>query len=218
LEDTTIEDVLKTIETLYAQKDYQKALKTLESNQGKISPGLWHYNMGTIYGKLENWPQARFHFLMAEKEGLHTKEVILNRTISEEKLEVIRLEKPLSTKDYFYKAGLEASSGIFTTVSLIFLLIGLAIFWKKSSIKALGLFLVLSFGITGLSWWVQSWHRALVVEPQSLHDGPSAIFGAREEIPTGVLLITRQKGDWLEVMYPSRFQGWIKNVGLKELK
>lgn len=218
MEDTTIEDVLKTIETLYAQKDFQKALKTLELNQGKISPGLWHYNVGTIYGKLENWPLARFHFLMAENEGLQTKEVILNRTIAEEKLEVLRLEKPLSTKDYFFKAGLEATSGIFTTISLILILIGLITFWKKSSIKALSICLVFAFGIMGLNYWVESWDKALVVETQSLQDGPSTIFGDRGEIPPGVLLITHKKGDWLQVMYPSRYEGWLKNVGLKELK
>jgi hypothetical protein len=218
LEDTTIEDVLKTVEDLYVQKDYQKALSVLEANQSKMGSGLWHYNVGTVYGKLQNWPLARFHLMMADQAGLSSKDVLTNKDLVESQLDIKRLEKPLSPHDYFTKASIEASQGILTTVSLLLVIMGLVSFWRKSSVKALGIFLFLVIGVMSFNFWVHTWKRSIVIQAQSIQDGPSAIFGAREELPVGVMLITNRKGDWLEIIYPSRFHGWIKDAGLKELK
>jgi hypothetical protein len=218
LEDTTIEDVLKTVEAFHNQKEYQKALATLEANQSKISPGVWHYNMGTEYGKLDNLPLARYHFLMAELKGLNSKEVLSNRNLIESKLDITRLEKPISSYDYFIKISLEASKGILTTVSLLLVIIGLFNLWKKSNFKALGICLFFALGFTGMNWWVNSWDKSIVMETKSVQEGPSAIFSVKGELPVGVMVITQAKGEWLEIIYPSRFQGWIKESGLKELK
>ncbi len=79
-------------------------------------------------------------------------------------------------------------------------------------------FLLLVLIPVGLNWWVKSWPYAVVVAPQAIQEGPSAIFPARGELPVGVLVITREMGEWEEVIYPSRFQGWIKKQGLKVLE
>jgi uncharacterized membrane protein (UPF0136 family) len=217
LEDTTIEDVLKTVEALYAQKDYQKALETLAANKGKISESVWHYNVGTVYGKLENWPMARYHLTLAEWEGLSSKEVISNKNFVETKLDAQKLERPLSASDYFVKGGIQSSQGILSSLSLFVVLIGLIVFWKKKSIRALVASLVVAGIVLGVNFWIHSWDKMIVVSTQVIKDGPSEIFGAREEIPVGLMIVGTKKGDWVEVIYPSRYQGWIKFTGLKEL-
>lgn len=218
MEDTTIEDVLKTVEDHYAQKDYQKALETLAANKGKISESVWHYNVGTVYGKLENWPMARYHLTLAEWEGLSSKEVISNKNFVEDKLDTKKLERPLSPSDYFVKGGIETSHGILSSISLLIVLIGLAVFWKKKSIQALGASLAIATIFVGINFWVHSWDKMIVVTSQVIKDGPSEIFGQRDELPSGLLVVGTKKGDWFEIIYPSRFQGWIKDTGLKELK
>lgn len=218
MEDTTIEDVLKTVENLYAQKDYQKALETLNAHKSEISIGVWHYNVGTIFGKLENWPMARYHLMLADSNGLSTKEVIANKKFVENKLDVQRLEKPLAPSDYVMKGGIEYASGILTSLSLLVLLIGLLFFWKKKNIRVLISSLVVCATFAGFNIWISSWDKMIVVNTQLIKDGPSEIFGPRDEIPVGLLIVGRKKGDWVEVVYPSRFQGWIKNSGLKELR
>jgi uncharacterized membrane protein (UPF0136 family) len=217
LEDTTIEDVLKTVEALYAQKDYQKALETLAANKGKISESVWHYNVGTVYGKLENWPMARYHLTLAEWEGLSSKEVISNKNFVETKLDAQKLERPISASDYFVKGGIQSSQGILSSLSLFVVLIGLIVFWKKKSIRALVASLVVAGIVLGVNFWIHSWDKMIVVSTQVIKDGPSEIFGAREEIPVGLMIVGTKKGDWVEVIYPSRYQGWIKFTGLKEL-
>lgn len=217
MEDTTIEDVLKTVEALYAQKDYQKALETLTANKKNISEGIWHYNVGTVYGKLENWPMARYHLLEAELNGASSKEVFANKNFIESKLDTVKLEKPLSPSDYFVKGAMASSQGILASVSLVIVVLGLLVFWKKKSLRALVPSLILSGMVMGLDLWVSSWDKMIVTTTQAIKEGPSEIFGAREEIPVGLLIVGHQKGEWIEIVYPSRFQGWIKNNGLKEL-
>lgn len=218
MEDTTIEDVLKTVEALYAQKNYQEALKTLEANQANISPGVWHYNVGTILGKMENLPLARYHLMMADLEGFNSQEVIANKKLVESKLDIAKLEKANSASDYFVKGGIEASQGILTTLSLIFVILGIVNMWKKSSYKVLAVLLTSALFIIGLNYWIQSWDKVIVITTQSIQEGPSVIFPSRDELPVGVMLIISKKGEWSKIVYPSRFQGWIKNTGLKELK
>src|SRR5665647_2086831 len=65
LEDTTIADVLKTFEDYYTKKDYLNALLVLQKGGKEISPKVKHYNLGTVYAKMQNWPMARYHFLLA---------------------------------------------------------------------------------------------------------------------------------------------------------
>lgn len=218
MEDTTIEDMLKTVESSFAKKDYSAALKNLESNQSQIPPGLWHYNMGTVYGKMENYPLARYHLLRAQAEGFISKESFSNLELVERKLDIEKLEKPVTTTDYFVLGGLTAAQGILGMVSLCLIIVAIFTLWKKNSLKVFGLILLPAFIFIGLNVWINNWNRQIVINPQPIFEGPSAIFEARNEIPSGVMVIVNEKDGWLQIVYPSRYQGWVKPEGLKELK
>ncbi|MFP5384995.1 MAG: hypothetical protein ACLGHN_02885 [Bacteriovoracia bacterium] len=210
--------MLKTVQTFYAQKDYENALLTLKENQGEIPDGLWHYNMGTIYGKMEQYPLARYHFLMADQKGYSGEELFANKAVVEDKLQVGKLEQSYSSTDFLFKAGLAARDGIFTLLGLIFVLSGLISLWKKAGPKVWGTLFVIAFFVISMNWWVDSLDKKVVIESQAIQEGPSAIFRATEELPAGVLIITSEKNGWLKIIYPSRFEGWVKDTGLRELK
>lgn len=218
MEDTTIEDVLKTVQNYYAQKDYNKALEVLNAHKSSLPEGIWHFNVGTIQAKLENFPLARFHFLMADKEGFTTKEVVHNRKLTEEKLNLDKAENPTSGSDYFYKYSLVGSEGFFTTLALLLIIVGLIVRWKKAAMGVTLLFFMLALGVFGLKWWISSLDSRIVLEAQQIFEGPSVIFPSSDELPPGVMVLTKTKGEWVKVYYPSRFAGWIRNKGLKELK
>lgn len=174
--------------------------------------------MGTVYSGLGELGEARFHLLQAENEGFTSKEVAQNLELVEAELDIPRLEKPLGASDYLIKGSLIAGEGLLTTLALAILVIGLLNLRKSKNLKQLtGLGLIV-LTILGLNFWIQSWPKMIVTKPQIIHEGPSAIFEARDEIPSGVMLITSQDGEWLKIKYPSRFQGWIKNSGVKEIK
>lgn len=217
MEDTTIKDILKTVEDLHRQNDYSGAKKLLEGHKSELDPGVWHFNLGVLNAKLDQWPLARFHFLMAEKNGYSGNEILRNQKIVEEKLEIQKLEKPLSTADYLRKGALIGSEGIFLSVSFIFLILGIISLWKKSGAKVFVMFASLAILTTGLNFWILSWNRSVVINPAPVFEGPSVIFQSRGEIPPGVMIITSKQGEWEKIVFPSRFDGWIKAADLKEL-
>jgi hypothetical protein len=218
LEDTISKDVLKTFQDFYVQKDYANALLVLEKNQSDLAPGLWHYNVGTVKASEGRWAEARLHFLKARELGFKTHANESNLKLTEEKLEVGRLEKPLSTTDYLIKGALWAKEGAFTTISLLVLVIALWNLRRKKSFQMAAIYAVMMALPLLLNFWVNSWSRQIVIEPQLVQEGPSVIFGGKNELPAGVMVVTRHKGDWLEIIYPSRFAGWIKSAGLKAME
>ncbi len=211
-------DVLKTVETLYAQKAYQEAQNYLIKNQNSLSKGLWHYNMGTLFAKLEDWPMARYHFVMANSQGYSSQELSLNQRLVESKLSVDKWEKPLTLKDYMIRGATLGSEGIFTLIGLVILIMGIFQLKNKSKKKSSLAILSVSLLFFGLTFWISSWNWSIVLKSQALQEGPSAIFNTKEEIPVGIKILTRREGRWVRVIFPERFDGWIKDAELKELE
>ena len=209
---------MKTFEEFYLKKDYTSALKTLETNQKNIDPAIWNYNMGLTLAELSNWPLARYHFLLAEDRGLESKSLSQNKKWVESKLELERLEKPIDLSDYMIKAGLIAVNGPLISLSLIFLIAGLILLKKSKQIKATSVMLVFMALSLGLNYWIGSWPRKIVIEKKSLYEGPSVLFSIKGNLPPGVMVLTRSRGDWEEIIFPSRFSGWIKPDGFKNLE
>lgn len=209
---------MKTFEDYYLKKDYPNALLTLEKNQSAMDIGLWHYNLGTVFGKMNNWPMARFHFILAETSGLHSKELNQNQQLVEEKLEVEQLEKPMGTTDYLIKAGFIAADGPLLSLGFLFLAVGLWVLKKKPTIKSAAIFVLAVVTPLMLDVWIDSWPKKIVVTPKPIFDGPSALFNTRGDLPAGIVIMTNTKDDWEEIIFPSRFSGWIKSDGLKRLE
>jgi hypothetical protein len=218
MEDTTIEDVLKTIETLYAQKAYRDALDYLSQNQNSLSRGVWHYNMGTLFARLEDWPMARYHLMMADRSGYASIELSLNQRLVESKLSVKKWEKLLSSKDYAIRGALLGSEGIFTMIGFIMMIGGFYLLRNKSKQKGALATLFFSFLFFGATLWIKSWNWGIVLGPQVVREGPSLIFNSKEELPPGVMILSVRHGEWLKVIFPEKFEGWIKNANIKELR
>lgn len=209
---------MKTFEGLYLKKDYPNALLELEKHKQDVDAGLWHYNMGTVEGQLKNWPSARYHFLLSDMSGLRNSELSQNLELAESQLGVVRLEQALNTSDYLIKGSLFVSQGPLLSLSLLFLVIGLCILKKQSSFKKMMLVLFFVALPLTLNFWIKSWPRKIVTSAKPIYEGPAAMFGTRGEVPAGVMVLTKVKDGWEEIVYPSRFSGWIKSDGLKRLE
>ncbi len=210
--------MLKTFEDFYVKKDYRGALLYLEQHRTEIPKDLWHYNLGVVYSNIENWPSARFHFLLAEEAGFTVPELYQNKVITENKLDVQRLEKPLNFQDHLIKTSLFAKDEILTSISLIFLLVGLLILKQRRTLANIIVWIVSVLAPIALSVWINSWPRMFTLKTVNLAEGPSAIFDASEKLPAGIRVVVKNSGDWSEVIYPSRFHGWIKRSELKKLE
>jgi hypothetical protein len=218
VEDTTIENVLKTFEDFYLKKDYPSALKVLEKSEKEIDPALWHYNMGTTLGELNNWPMARFHFILADKAGFTSKELEQNIKVVEKKLDVARLEKPLTTSDFLIKSGLVAAEGPLISLSLIIIILSIWKMKKNLNVKTvLASIMIMTIPLL-LSAWINSWEQKMCPVSTPIYEGPSALFHIKGELPAGIVVLTNKKDDWEKIIFPSRYSGWIKTGELKLLE
>jgi hypothetical protein len=210
--------MLKTYEALYQKNDFNNALKYLRDNSSEIPQELWHYNLGLVYAKLGSFPLARYHFLMAGKAGLQLESLRQNEKLIVEKLDLASVEKPLNASDYIYKGVTFLSQGELTSLCLIVLFTGLLSLRKKLNMARLAVIIVaMSIPLT-LGFLVKQWPEAIVIQDDRVAEGPSGIFAALTDIPAGVKVVTKGEGDWREILYPSRYKGWIRKNSIKELE
>ncbi len=209
--------MLKTFEQFYARKEYGQAIGVLKANKDEISPGVWNYNLGTTYAQVRNLPLARYHLLQAEKAGFDDQAVVRNLGQVEAELGVEKLEKPYSLTDHLFRVGFFVSDGIIVTFCLLLLTIGVWLVRRKLSLRPVGAILAAVLVLAGVNVWLVNLPVSIVVEPQAILEGPSAIFATNEELTPGLKIVTRDEGQWKKIIFPSRYAGWIKNSGLKEL-
>jgi len=209
---------LKAFQNLYDKKDYRQALNLLASEGSNLSPELFHYNLGITLFQMERFPEARFHFLMAEENGFQGNSLRNNQILTEQKLELSHLESPISITDYLIKGASELRHGYYTFLSLIIIFIGLVLLKKKPTFKKLVLWTILSLLPLGINFWVDSWDRRVVIEGSPLSNGPSSIFLTERKLPPGLIVILRGDENWKQIIFPSRFEGWISSDDLKKVE
>ena len=209
---------MKTFEAAYAKEEYASALQVLQKNSASIPTGLYHYNVGTTEAALKHWAQARYHFILASRAGMNSDALTNNLKITESELNVGKLENPIGVRDHLFQGAMIAADGWLTTLSLLILVIGLWSMRKVRDLRTMLVTLALVLMPLGLNLWIDSWTKSIVLEPHQIQEGPSAIFGTTGELPAGILLITKKQEGWDEIIYPARYQGWIKSNSLLRLE
>ena len=210
--------MFKTFRNFYDQKDFANAELLLRKNTDVMPPELWNYNLGTVLAQKGDLPLARYHFLKAREKGLRTDSLSENLRYVEEKLEIPKWETPLSLEDYSKKTALWAHGGFFTTVALIVFIIGIIHFMRTKTVRLIPLYALFMLLPLGMHFWVGSWEAFIVKDNLLVLEGPSAIFSPRGEVPAGVRILTKKRGDWHKIIYPSRFEGWVREKGLISLE
>ena len=72
MENSNINEVLKSLETLYFEKKYNDTITLLLENKSQFAPEIFHYNLGTTYAQKGNWAVGRYHLERAAKYGYHS--------------------------------------------------------------------------------------------------------------------------------------------------
>jgi len=218
MQDTTNKTNLKTFQNLYENKDYTAAEAFLKSVKNDIGEWNYHYNLGVIKGHQDELAVARYHYLQALKTDDGSKELQVNLNNIEEKLSINVHEKPQGLSDHFFKQVLGTPDILWSTISLLILVLGLA-FIRKSFKKLQVLILVTlsSLPLTFYFWFMSQGHFISQNEI-NIYEGPSEIFKGQYSIPTGIQLLGETNGEWIKIYYPSKFGGWIKKENVINLR
>jgi hypothetical protein len=111
----------------------------------------------------------------------------------------------------------DQTSHFYFTLGLGILLIPLFLIWlKKLSFKKGAFFLLLAFIPVIFHYqYVAKKNVAIVFEESQVREGPSQVFTQSHIIPRGTKVITEEiKSDWVYIVYPLSFVGWIKRSQL----
>lgn len=210
-------EVLKELESLYIKKDYTKAIDLMLKNSSEFDKGLYHFNLGTIYTKLKNFPVARFHFEKSTVYGFSGQELRNNLEIAKSGIQSIELEQSDNIIDSIYAKSIYTAVDYFYLASLILLLISVLLLVKKKiSNLIFGLFCLLLTIPVGYKLFVNDQVQvAILLKETKTKEGPSSVFQDTHEIPGGLkVIIDRPKDGWYLIRYPEHLSGWIKKEEL----
>lgn len=199
-----------------AKGEIDQAKEALNMSRNDLDPSVYWFNLGRVEAKLEHWADARISFLKSQKITSRA-ETQANLEVIESKLAVAQYEAPQNIQDYVVKSTFFIGSELALTLNLVLLVVGLWKYQKSKKIKDFVLILFLMLGLSGLTIWTKYWPWFVSTEETAIYQGPSEIFEQAGLIPKGIKILGKEKENWVQVIYPSRLEGWVKKESISEL-
>lgn len=215
-----IQSTAQSFEALYLKKDYKGAVDYLLKNKQQLSSGIFHYNLGTVYSKLGDFPAARFHLEKAVKEGYINSSSLNNLAYVKTQLQVDDLSTSTLLPDELMNTALAIPNAAYLSFSLILLLGGLFLI-KAKKIKrtftiVLAVFLIAA-PLLFSKFYLENVNYAVAFKDIPLYEGPSKIFSEKGKVRAGSKIILGEfKEGWFYVEFPISLAGWINKdqIGL----
>lgn len=205
-------------EALYLEKNYKDAAQYLIDNKEAFSSGIYNYNLGTVYLKLEDFAQARFYLEKALKEGNLDSATLNNLNYTKVKLDVDDLTTSTLIPDKVVNFFSSIPQVGYISISLMFILIGLLIIRLYEVQKKRALILILAISLAPLIFgklYVDDMTKAIALKNISLYEGPSKIFSEKGEVKAGSkVILGESKEGWIFVEFPVSLAGWIEKKDL----
>jgi hypothetical protein len=205
-------------EELYSKKEFKKAADYLLQNKGYFDSGIFHYNLGTTYAKLEEFGAARFHLEKAQSLGFYNS--ALNNNLQFIKTRIVA--EDLSNSDSFYDQFIDSSLALpgtlYYTMTLVLIVLALTIFRFAKNAAKIWAFSFLFLSLIPLAYfnlYLNNIHTAVVLKDASILEGPSKIFQEKGKIKAGAkIILGDQKEEWFFIKYPISLTGWVSKNDL----
>jgi hypothetical protein len=211
--DNNTENILKSLESLYLEKEYQKAIDLIIKSSQQFDKGLFHYNLGTMHVKLGHLGVARYHLERAKKFDFKDTKLSSNLKFVRESLGVSDVVQSKVLWDRFLNFSLGSSVQSFFSLSLVILLVGAFLFRPSRLVKKWKfIFVVLVSIIPTLFYFtfLKDINFAVALKGADLREGPSKVYEKNNYIPEGAKVILGEKnGSWFYIERPTWLRGWI---------
>jgi hypothetical protein len=213
--DNNINNSLKKLEELYLNKEFAGLRDELMKIKKDISPGLFHYNLGTAFAKDGMFAAARYNFEKAKKEGLNNLALSKNLELTVEQIDG---RPELSFSEDLFDFSVGASSSLFLTMTLVLVLFSVLL--KKFKVISRVVFVVLlivssSPYLIKTKYLNEKFHVGVNLKDLKIYEGPSAIYDILKVVPPGQKVIVGKKfEDWIMIESPMEHAGWVKRNDL----
>lgn len=213
VKEATVPSVASSFEELYLKKDYKGAANYLLQNKKQLSSGIFHYNLGTVYSKLGDFPAARFHLEKAIKDGYINSSSLNNLSYIKNQLQVDDLSNSTSIPDQIMNSALMVPSSGYLSLALILILIGLLFIRSKKLIKKISIIIFFIIAISPILFsgiFLNKINYAVAFKDIPLYEGPSKIFTEKGKVRAGSKIILGEfKDGWFYVKFPISLTGWV---------
>ncbi|WP_127715641.1 SH3 domain-containing protein [Halobacteriovorax sp. HLS] len=217
---TSINELSKSLETLYLDGKLEEAVDFLLKNKPVLSPIDFHYNLGVVYTKLGQFGPGRYQFELAMKEGYLGSDILNNLNVIKSQIQVA----DISSSDHFYDQLLNTFSSIpmaySFSIALVLILTLLILFRVKLLKSKKFLAVSIFFSLTPIalhSYFITGKSFAISINEMKIYEGPSAIYDVKQTMPGGAKFITgKSDKGWFYIDYPVEISGWVKkeDIGL----
>jgi tetratricopeptide (TPR) repeat protein len=212
------QEILKAAQDYYLKGEYENSLKIIRENKDHLDSGLFHYNLGSIYLKLNDFGPARFHLEKAKEDGFSYPMLWNN-------LEYIKLQPDVADptysknwKDYTIANAIDIPMNFY----LLYFLLGLSLFllllkkkWIQNKLLMIFYILLLVFPPIARYTYEQGHNFAVALKDLSIHEGPSQIYPDYGSIAAGSrVIVGKFYDDWYYIVSPRNKSGWVKKSDL----
>ena len=207
-------DLPTSLENLYLKQDYATVQKKLLENKDTFDPGVFHYNLGTLFGKQGNFPAARYNLEKSLKLGFFDSRLKENLQTIKIHLANRDLDNSDHWKDQLLNWGAGFPESVFFTWSLLWCLGILLLIRFKKMIRKVTItisFLLSILPISLSKFYFNDINYAINLQNTPLREGPSSIYPEMMMIEAGSKFIVREGNDgWFYIKSPSFLTGWVR--------
>jgi len=213
------DEALTEAKKFFVNKDYDQAIDVILKAKSTLDPGLFHYNIGSLYLKKNNLGPARFHLEKAREQGFTFPMLYKNLEFINSKAEIYDPSKAKSLEETVVAKFLDTPMNMFLILSLLLTSLSLLLFRFKYKGRGLvlGLLLVIALIPTVTKFSLERGLRVgVALQDLRVYEGPSKIYTDFGVISSGSRVILNQAHDgWSYVMSPKEIRGWveIKEIG-----
>lgn len=208
----------ESFEKYYIKKDYKNAINTLIKTSKAYDSGIYHYNLGTAYTQLNEYPIARFHFEKSINAGFSGLALENNLKIVKNYLQTEEVENSGDVLDFVTNFGVEFPRSAFITLIILILFVSLKFVFVDKVLNKfrLCIALILLFIPFGIKFfYINTLKVAVVFQESPLLEGPSKIFEEKNKVKAGTkIILDNSNKDWVHIKNPRSLSGWIKKDNL----
>lgn len=206
---------LASLEPLYHQSKWQQIIDQLEQHQDQLAGWLYHYNLGTVYSKMEAYGAGRYHLEKALSLGAPRTDALNNLEYVLANVPIQDFGRSHEVMDQVFSVWLQWPSVSFLALGLVIFFVFTLILWRKRLRPGLG---TLAVGLACLlpvtldQLVVRKYQVAIVLQEVPVLEGPSGIFEEKYEIPEATKVMVRpatKTEGWYQIIRPQRLSGWI---------
>jgi len=207
-------EILNTAKKFYLNGDYESAKSTILEGKSQLDPGLFHYNLGSIFLKMGKLGPARYNLEKAKQEGFSYPMLWKNLDFVKAQSQVMDPTKARTTQEVFLGKTLDLSTSLVAIFSLL-VTITLLFLVRRKQIRiayAVGVFLMMAFlPLAGKIYINESYNYAIALETARVYEGPSKIYPDYGELGEGSrVIVNRFHDNWYFIVSPKELSGWIE--------